>query len=280
MLKIKNSCKENWNEFTPTQKGAFCSKCNTNVIDFSKLSNQQLISYLNNRAGSKFCGKFKTSQIEELNLNFHAWHKNTKQSLQSKFIFSLLVIFGFTLFSFTNNNEIKSIKHLKTIFIDSLNTNDSIKQNNKLECETYELKKDLLKINTNLNTYKQIKVKNKYLSELNTHILGFTVLPDDFHINDIEENTPPLIKINTLQTQPILNKSIHNTYTLNITSKYKEDYMIYIYNFDGKIVYRKKEKLQKGHNSVSINLNEYPQDKYSLTIVSKSQFKTLDFDNC
>ena len=42
MLEIKEPCHENWNEFTPTQKGAFCDKCQIDVIDFSQKSNQEL----------------------------------------------------------------------------------------------------------------------------------------------------------------------------------------------------------------------------------------------
>lgn len=45
-LKITYQCQENWNNFTPTQQGAFCKKCQIDVKDFSNLSNSEIKRFL------------------------------------------------------------------------------------------------------------------------------------------------------------------------------------------------------------------------------------------
>ena len=44
MIKIKDPCHENWNEFSPTEQGAFCEKCKIDVVDFSIKSNSEIKS--------------------------------------------------------------------------------------------------------------------------------------------------------------------------------------------------------------------------------------------
>lgn len=43
---IENACSEKWNEMAPTDKGAYCQVCATNVVDFtnkSSLENQAIV---------------------------------------------------------------------------------------------------------------------------------------------------------------------------------------------------------------------------------------------
>ena len=46
---------------TPTEKGAFCSNCKKEVLDFTNTSNYQLAKFLD--TDSKLCGKFKPEQL-------------------------------------------------------------------------------------------------------------------------------------------------------------------------------------------------------------------------
>ena len=62
-IKIPKPCSEKWNEMTPTEKGAFCSNCKKEVLDFTNTSHFQLAKYLDNN--KKICGKFKPEQLNK-----------------------------------------------------------------------------------------------------------------------------------------------------------------------------------------------------------------------
>lgn len=46
---IPTPCHENWNDMTPLDQGRFCSSCQKAVVDFTGLSDAQLIAFLKNR---------------------------------------------------------------------------------------------------------------------------------------------------------------------------------------------------------------------------------------
>ena len=42
MISIPKPCNENFSKMTPTQRGAFCSKCQIDTFDFREVSNQDI----------------------------------------------------------------------------------------------------------------------------------------------------------------------------------------------------------------------------------------------
>ncbi len=62
-LYIPKPCHERWNEMTPTQQGKFCSACSKQVVDFSLMSDNQILKYLSGQSG-KVCGRFDAQQLE------------------------------------------------------------------------------------------------------------------------------------------------------------------------------------------------------------------------
>ena len=59
---IKEPCQEDWSKMTPTQKGAFCSACNKEVIDFTYKTDHQIFEAINN--SKDVCGRFFKHQTE------------------------------------------------------------------------------------------------------------------------------------------------------------------------------------------------------------------------
>lgn len=104
-IKIAEPCHENWNDFTPTQRGAFCGSCQINVIDFSVKSNEEIKGILIQNSGKKMCGRFSKPQLDELNSDYHLWQNQSQNTFQSKFIFALILVFGLTLFSCSSQND-------------------------------------------------------------------------------------------------------------------------------------------------------------------------------
>ena len=62
-ISIPTPCHENWDAMTPTEIGKFCSSCQKEVIDFSRMSDQEIRRILNSSKEIP-CGRFNTNQIE------------------------------------------------------------------------------------------------------------------------------------------------------------------------------------------------------------------------
>lgn len=60
-VEIPEPCSENWNEMTPTERGAFCHKCNKDVFDFSFMTDSEIIQTLSNNKNT--CGRFREDQL-------------------------------------------------------------------------------------------------------------------------------------------------------------------------------------------------------------------------
>lgn len=103
-INIPEPCSENWNEMTPTQKGAFCQKCALDVFDFTNKSGSEIRTILAQNIGSRVCGRIENVQLAELNSDFEAWKINNSRSYQRAWIFTLFVVFGLTLFSCEEEN--------------------------------------------------------------------------------------------------------------------------------------------------------------------------------
>ncbi len=103
-INIPEPCSENWNEMTPTQKGAFCQKCALDVFDFTNKSAVEIRTILAQNIGSRVCGRIENVQLAELNSDFEAWKINNSRSYQRAWIFTLFVVFGLTLFSCEEEN--------------------------------------------------------------------------------------------------------------------------------------------------------------------------------
>jgi carboxypeptidase-like protein/type IX secretion system substrate protein len=77
-VQVPRPCHESWNQMTETDKGRFCMSCRKEVIDFSIMTDQQVLSHMANAAGG-VCGRFKNEQlnrdITERKEKELAWYK-------------------------------------------------------------------------------------------------------------------------------------------------------------------------------------------------------------
>ena len=62
-LQIPQPCHENWDQMTPTQQGRHCGSCCKQVIDFSMMTDHEVLSYLF-KASGKTCGRFADDQLQ------------------------------------------------------------------------------------------------------------------------------------------------------------------------------------------------------------------------
>src|SRR4030095_8181711 len=63
-LNIPEPCHEDWTRMTPVDKGRYCTSCQKQVIDFTNMSDQQLIAYFKKRKDDAVCGRFMNDQLQ------------------------------------------------------------------------------------------------------------------------------------------------------------------------------------------------------------------------
>jgi hypothetical protein len=63
LLHIPEPCHENWDAMTPQDKGRHCQSCNKIVVDFSVMSDRQVLEYFKTTTG-KTCGRFHDDQLQ------------------------------------------------------------------------------------------------------------------------------------------------------------------------------------------------------------------------
>ncbi len=62
-LSLPQACAEQWSNFTPTSQGGWCGSCKKEVVDFTAMSDQQIIDYFSKSNGHT-CGRFQKSQLK------------------------------------------------------------------------------------------------------------------------------------------------------------------------------------------------------------------------
>lgn len=62
-LQIPKPCHENWDAMTPVDKGKFCASCSKEVVDFSLLSDVEVLNFFKRSTGNT-CGRFNEDQLQ------------------------------------------------------------------------------------------------------------------------------------------------------------------------------------------------------------------------
>ena len=66
-LSVPKPCSEDWNSFAPTPSGGFCDRCQKNVIDFTKATDNEIIAFISKKPAHA-CGRFKRTQLKTYTL--------------------------------------------------------------------------------------------------------------------------------------------------------------------------------------------------------------------
>lgn len=62
-LHIPAPCHEDWDAMVPAEQGRYCQACATQVIDFTCMSDEQLLAYFSNLKNEQVCGRVFTGQL-------------------------------------------------------------------------------------------------------------------------------------------------------------------------------------------------------------------------
>jgi len=73
-ITIEKPCDQSWQQMTEVNNGRHCDRCCKTVVDFTRMSNAEIISYLSTR--NDICGRFDTPQLNNLNQSLSYNKKN------------------------------------------------------------------------------------------------------------------------------------------------------------------------------------------------------------
>lgn len=97
-ISISKPCSEKFSTFEKTGHGGFCNSCEKEVIDFRKMTNNQVLHFVQN-SEDNVCGNFKTSQLNRI-------METSKPIQQTKFKF--LRIAAIAMLSLTSLHHIQA----------------------------------------------------------------------------------------------------------------------------------------------------------------------------
>ncbi|WP_375558888.1 carboxypeptidase-like regulatory domain-containing protein [Bernardetia sp. OM2101] len=63
-VNLPEPCHEDWNKMDSQERGRYCGSCQKLVIDFSVMSDTEIINYFKEYKGQNTCGHFKKTQID------------------------------------------------------------------------------------------------------------------------------------------------------------------------------------------------------------------------
>lgn len=64
-LTIAEPCHEDWNNMTGNEKGKFCGSCQKQVIDFTGMTDAQLIAFFKRQSTGSVCGRLYDDQLDK-----------------------------------------------------------------------------------------------------------------------------------------------------------------------------------------------------------------------
>ena len=98
-LSIHTPCSESFDQFEPTKAGGFCQNCQKEVVDFTSMTDVEVLRYFKEKQG-KTCGYFRPTQLKSYPEISHS-----RSRWNSKWIgVSILGISLFTFFPITNTH--------------------------------------------------------------------------------------------------------------------------------------------------------------------------------
>lgn len=62
-ISIPKPCDQKWSDFKPTSTGGHCASCDKVVVDFTSMSDDQILTYLKRRSKG-MCGRFRSDQLK------------------------------------------------------------------------------------------------------------------------------------------------------------------------------------------------------------------------
>lgn len=101
-INVSSPCSENYDNFTPTAKGGFCSTCTKEVIDFTTMNSDNIATFFSTQNSKNTCGRFKSSQLKTYEIPLQ---KRSYKSMVTALALAFLGLFAFQKSQAQNTND-------------------------------------------------------------------------------------------------------------------------------------------------------------------------------
>ena len=118
-LKIEKPCHEDWNKMASNELGRHCQLCEKTVVDFTKMSSEEIKEYLLKKSNEKICGRILKEPVKRTPSKKEQWFNNQRLRINQKIGFtpmriSLLSILSIVMVLFgCNQNTTKNKPSVK-----------------------------------------------------------------------------------------------------------------------------------------------------------------------
>lgn len=89
-IKLGFTCSQKWEDMEPVSGGRYCQGCQKEVLDFTHLSNQEILDYFEQKSKVKTCGHFSEEQLKQLNKSLQPPRTSLQPSLSTLVLGTLL----------------------------------------------------------------------------------------------------------------------------------------------------------------------------------------------
>ncbi|MTI25520.1 carboxypeptidase-like regulatory domain-containing protein [Fulvivirga kasyanovii] len=217
-LSVSKPCSEKWDSFSPTATGGFCSSCSKNVIDFTKMSDAEVIEYFKS-ASSNTCGRFRKDQLRTYPHQLPSTPRTGYKWLQTGLLSAALVFISKeTSLALPNSKaktEIFDTDGKKTE--SSMSTAEGYIVSGVVTYEDNELLPgvNIILKGTEIGTVTDIEGRFKFPAELREgDVLVFSFIGFKTEEYTIRKNSPEVLEINMLMDVQILGEvAVGGAYT-------------------------------------------------------------------
>jgi hypothetical protein len=290
---INEPCSENWNEMSPNEKGAFCQKCATQVYDFTNKTSLEIKQTLRELIGQPVCGRITGQQEAALNAEFELWNQKSKQRLQSALVFSLIVVFGLTLFSCSHEQDNQQIEQLQATAMKAIEQQQAGKADfTKTPLSAYSVVQEAKMIEPKVEellVYEEVLLQDINLDEV--EINGFTeyhrvgyggamVISEtyrNFLMQEVESVYDEQDRLIPTEFSSIVYPNPATTETtFELAVPVTGQFEINLFDMNGKFIQSiHSGEIQRGTFQQQINLMDLNSGIYLVTIVSKDYKETV-----
>ena len=83
-LKIANPCNENWDKMSKNNLGRHCQLCDKTVVDFTKMSSEEIRNYLLKKSNERVCGRIIKEPIKSIPSKKEQWFNNLQVKINQR----------------------------------------------------------------------------------------------------------------------------------------------------------------------------------------------------
>lgn len=100
-ISISKPCNQSWSEMKPTEHGKFCDMCKHEVIDFTKMTDDEILRHLSKKRG-RICGRLSDNQLNRNKNQIHV----VKSTPWQKVLAAAAVVLSFGFLKAQESKEI------------------------------------------------------------------------------------------------------------------------------------------------------------------------------